>query len=218
MNIIMLGPPGSGKGTQGQHLIECLGLVHISTGDLFREILKQPEHPLYRDVQVLKEGKLVSDEVTNRVVEDTLKKLKDAKGIIFDGFPRTTEQAQALDRMMSSLNMRIDAVLDLNVTREVILHRLLGRRVCPGCRRVYHISQGYTVCPECKVPLKIRDDDNEETINKRLDEYKEKTAALKDYYREHNCMYISLTIDDVSMTSHEVHEQIIQEFSKRGLV
>ncbi|NLO82968.1 MAG: adenylate kinase [Clostridiales bacterium] len=218
MNIVILGPPGSGKGTQAQHLTNRFGLIHISTGDLFRDILKQPEHPLYQEVQVVKEGKLVSDDVTNRVVEDRLKRLENVKGIIFDGYPRTTEQARALDQMMNSLGMKIDIVLDLNVTREVILHRLLGRRICPNCRRIYHVSQGYSECPACKVPLRIRDDDNEEVIIKRLDEYHERTAALKDYYMKNNSNYISLTIDDISKTSQDVFEKVIQEFSKRGLV
>ena len=120
MNIVMLGPPGSGKGTQAQYLVKRFGLVHISTGDLFREILKNPDHPLYQEVRVVNEGKLVSDDVTNRVVENAIEKLKDSKGIIFDGYPRTISQAQALDRMMSSVNMKVDVVLDLNVTQEVI--------------------------------------------------------------------------------------------------
>ncbi|NLX70556.1 MAG: nucleoside monophosphate kinase [Clostridiales bacterium] len=218
MNIVMLGPPGSGKGTQAQYLVKRFGLVHISTGDLFREILKNPDHPLYQEVRVVNEGKLVSDDVTNRVVENAIEKLKDSKGIIFDGYPRTISQAQALDRMMSSVNMKVDVVLDLNVTQEVILYRLLGRRICPNCRKIYHVNDGYTQCPDCKVPLRVRDDDNEETIVKRLKEYNEWAAHLKDYYSKSNSVYISLTIDDVSKTSQEVQEEVIQEFSKRGLV
>jgi len=141
MNIVLLGPPGSGKGTQARFLAEDFGLVQISTGDLFRQILQDPGHPLYDRVQVIKEGKLVSDEVVNAVVEDALTKLKDAKGVIFDGYPRTVAQAEALDRMLSSMNKKVDVVLDFDVTKDVLLYRLLGRRVCSSCKRVFHIRQ-----------------------------------------------------------------------------
>ena len=144
MNIVLLGPPGSGKGTQGQLLAQTFGLVQLSTGDLFRQILQDPSHPLYDSLQVIKEGKLVSDEIVNAVVEDALIKLKDAKGLIFDGFPRTVAQAEALDRMLNSIGKKVEVVLDFDVTKDVLLHRLLGRRVCSSCKRVFHIKQGYT--------------------------------------------------------------------------
>lgn len=218
MNIVLLGPPGSGKGTQGQILAESLGLVQLSTGDLFRQILQDPGHPLYERLEVIKEGKLVSDEVVNAVVEDALVKLRDAKGVVFDGFPRTVGQAKALDRMLNSMNKKVDVVLDFDVTRDVLLHRLLGRRICSSCRRVFHIKQGYTVCPECQGELAIREDDNEEVIMKRFDEYKEKTAGLKEYYLNSGCAYIRLKVDDLDTSAEEVNRWIMDELSRRGLV
>lgn len=217
VNIVLLGPPGSGKGTQGQLLAERFDLVQLSTGDLFRQILQDPDHPLYDELQIVKQGKLVSDEVVNAVVEDAIKKLGNAKGIIFDGFPRTVAQAQALDKMLNSMNKKVDVVLDFNVTQDVLLQRLLGRRVCPDCKRVFHIKQGYVECPDCKVQLVTREDDNEEVIMKRFKEYNEKTAGVKEYYLDSDCAYINLTVDDADTTPEEVHQQIISELAKRGL-
>jgi len=218
MNIVLLGPPGSGKGTQARFLAEDFGLVQISTGDLFRQILQDPGHPLYDRVQVIKEGKLVSDEVVNAVVEDALTKLKDAKGVIFDGYPRTVAQAEALDRMLSSMNKKVDVVLDFDVTKDVLLYRLLGRRVCSSCKRVFHIRQGYTECPECQGQLAVREDDNEEVIMERFHEYNEKSAGVKEYYFNSGCAYIRLNVDDPDVAAEEVHRWIIRELNKRGLV
>jgi adenylate kinase len=217
MNIILLGPPGSGKGTQGQILAKHLGLVHLSTGDLFRKILADPHHPLYPEVQVVKEGKLVSDDVVNRVVEDGVNRLKDRKGIIFDGFPRTVAQAQALDKILDSLDRKIEVIIDFDVTQQVLLHRLLGRRICPDCKRVFHISQGYVRCPDCNATLAVRDDDNEETIKKRFDEYNEKTAPLKEYYRKSGSIYLNFLIDDVSKTPQDIQKEILTQFAEEGI-
>ncbi|MFO7294931.1 MAG: nucleoside monophosphate kinase [Clostridia bacterium] len=218
MNIVLLGPPGSGKGTQGQLLAQTFGLVQLSTGDLFRQILQDPSHPLYDSLQVIKEGKLVSDEIVNAVVEDALIKLKDAKGVIFDGFPRTVAQAEALDRMLNSMGKKVEVVLDFDVTKDVLLHRLLGRRVCSSCKRVFHIKQGYTECPECQGQLTIREDDNEEVIIKRFGEYNQKSAGVKEYYLNADCAYIRLFVNDPDISAEEVNKWIIQELSKRGLV
>jgi adenylate kinase len=213
----LFGPPGSGKGTQGQFVAEHFNLIQLSTGDLFRQILQDPHHPLYDELQVVKQGKLVSDDVVNKVVEDALKKLADAKGVIFDGFPRTVAQAQELDKMLNSMGKKVDVVLEFNVTRDVLLNRLLGRRICPNCKRIFHIKQGYIECPDCKVPLITRDDDNEEVIMKRFKEYKEKTSDVREYYRHSDCDYICINIDDADKTPEEVHQQIISELAKRGL-
>ncbi|MBM7582041.1 adenylate kinase [Caldicoprobacter guelmensis] len=218
MNIVLLGPPGSGKGTQGQLLAEDFNLVQLSTGDLFRQILQDPGHPLYDKLQVVKQGKLVSDEVVNAVVEDALTKLKNAKGVIFDGFPRTVAQAEALDKMLNSMNKKVDVVINFDVTKHVLLHRLLGRRICPNCKRIFHIRQGYTECPDCRVQLITREDDNEEVIMKRFNEYNEKTAGVKEYYlNSSDCVFINLTVDDPDITAEEVHNEIVSELAKKGL-
>lgn len=218
MYIVLLGPPGSGKGTQGQILAKFLNISHLSTGDLFREILGNPNHPLYPEVQVVKEGKLVSDEVVNRVVENGLEKPEHARGVLFDGFPRTVAQAEALDRILGKMGKKVDLVIDFDVSREVLLHRLLGRRICPSCKKVFHIKQGYAECPDCHVALIQRDDDNEETIMERFKEYKEKTAPLQAYYRNSDATYISLTVTDAEKTPQDVQEEIIGELKKRGII
>jgi len=210
MYIVLLGPPGSGKGTQGKMLSKRFNIKHLSTGDLFREILADPNHILYSEVQVVKEGKLVSDDVVNRVVEDGIKKPEYKDGVIFDGYPRTVAQAVALDNMLNAMGKKLDIVIDLQVSREVILYRLLGRRLCPQCKQIYHESDGYEKCPQCNVELIQRDDDNEETITARLEEYREKTAPLQEYYKQSGVYYIEMHINDVYITAEEVNKKIME--------
>lgn len=217
MYIIMLGPPGSGKGTQGKILAEELGLAHLSTGDLFRAILADESHPLYPEVQVVKEGKLVSDEVVNRVVESGLKDPQYTKGVLFDGYPRTTAQARALEGILGGMGKTLTAVIDLDVSREILLKRLLGRRVCGSCKKILHVNQGYTACPVCGGPVITRDDDNEETITKRFEEYREKTAPLQDFYRKSGAAYIYLAINDEA-SPEEVNSRLKAQMRNAGII
>ena len=216
MYIIMLGPPGSGKGTQGKILAAELGLAHLSTGDLFRAILADESHPLYPEVQVVKEGKLVSDDVVNRVVESGLKDPKYAQGVLFDGYPRTAAQAEALDGILKGMGKSLTAVIDLDVTREILLKRLLGRRVCGDCKKILHVKQGHAECPECGGPVIQRDDDNEETITKRFEEYREKTAPLQAFYQKSDAAYVSLMINDEA-SPEEVNDRIKAKMVEAGL-
>ena len=216
MYIIMLGPPGSGKGTQGKILAEEMGLAHLSTGDLFRAILADESHPLYPEVQVVKEGKLVSDDVVNRVVESGLKDPKYAQGVLFDGYPRTAAQAEALGNILKGMGKSLTAVIDLDVSREILLKRLLSRRVCGDCGKILSVKQGYAKCPVCGGPVITRDDDNEETITKRFEEYKEKTAPLQDFYRKSDAAYITIMIDD-DASPEEVNDRITAKMREAGL-
>jgi len=216
--IVLLGPPGSGKGTQGKILAEKFGLAHLSTGDLFRKILENTEHPLYSHVLVVKEGKLVSDEVVNLVVENGLKSPEYDDGVVLDGFPRTVAQAEALDRILALMGKKVDLVVDFDVTTDVLLKRLLGRIICPTCKKIYHIRQKLTHCTECKVPLIKREDDNEVTIKKRFEEYKVKTAPLQDYYKTNVSQYIHLIIDDASLSPKDVQDRAFTEMVNRKLV
>lgn len=216
MYIIMLGPPGSGKGTQGKILASEMGLAHLSTGDLFRAILADESHPLYPEVQVVKEGKLVSDDVVNRVVESGLKDPKYAQGVLFDGYPRTAAQAEALGAILKGMGKSLTAVIDLDVTREILLKRLLGRRVCGDCGKILSVKQGHTECPACGGPVIQRDDDNEETITKRFEEYREKTAPLQDFYKHSDATYITLMIDDEAPPD-AVNDRIVAKMREAGL-
>jgi len=218
MYIVMLGPPGSGKGTQGNLLAGRLHAKPLSTGDLFREILKNPSHPLYPKVQVIKEGKLVSDDVVNQVVEDGIQKSEYHSGVIFDGYPRTIAQAEALDEMLTAMDRQVDLVIDLDVTQEVLFFRILGRRICPNCKRAFHERQELTECPDCHIPLIRRDDDNEETILRRLQEYKKKTAPLQDYYWNGKPVYIDLTVQDASRTAEDINNEILERLKQKNIL
>jgi len=218
MYIVLLGAPGSGKGTQGGMISEKLGIAHLSTGDLFRDILANPNHELYNDLQVIKEGKLVSDEIVNSVVEDGLRKPEYKDGVILDGYPRTVAQAEALDKMLDAMGKKVDVVIDIQVTEEVLLERLLGRRSCPNCKRIFHVKDGIENCPDCNVPLVQRDDDNEETIRERFEEYKVKTAPLNDYYKNGNTNYIEIVVTDSERQATSVNEEIMNKLNELGLV
>jgi len=218
MDVVLFGPPGSGKGTQSNLLAGKLGAKHLSTGDLFREILEDKSHPLYTKVQIIKEGKLVSDDVVNLVVEDGIQKPEYQNGIIFDGYPRTIYQAKALDRMLSDMGRKIDLVIDLNVSQDVILFRILGRLVCPKCKQVFHKKQGLSNCPNCGEGLVSRTDDTEEVIVKRMQEYEANTAPLHDYYNNSQTIHITLSVDDTSLSVKGVNDQIMAKLKEKGII
>lgn len=210
MNLILLGAPGAGKGTQGNLLVEDFGLKKISTGDIFREILKDETHPLYNDVKVIKEGKLVTDETVNEVVRYAVESSEN-KNFIFDGYPRTLSQAHALDKILEDNGLKIDSVVELSVTKDVLMYRLLGRRTCRSCKGIYHISDGHEKCPSCGGELYVRDDDNEETVQARFEEYNAKTFPLIDYYKGKDVKYIKYVVDNKDMQPSEIHDNIIAE-------
>ncbi|MDD4681403.1 MAG: nucleoside monophosphate kinase [Clostridia bacterium] len=218
MNVILMGPPGSGKGTQGNLLSDRLNAKPLSTGDLLREVQKEPSHPLYQQVQVMQKGELVSDDVVNKVVEQAIQKPKYEKGVIFDGYPRTIAQAETLDENLAALGKKVDLVIDLDVSKEVLFYRILGRRVCSGCKKVYHEEQGLTHCMDCGELLICRGDDNEETIVQRLDEYRMKTAPLQDYYRSSQAACITISITDSSLSAMEVNQIIAELLKENNLI
>ncbi len=207
MNLVLLGAPGAGKGTQGNILVEEFGLKKLSTGDIFREILKNEDHPLYEEVKVIKEGKLVSDETVNNVVRYAVE-TSDNKNFIFDGYPRTLAQADALDKILADNGMKIDSVVELSVTKDVLMYRLLGRRTCRGCKEIFHISEGYEKCPKCGGELYTRDDDNEQTVQARFEEYTQKTMPLIEYYSSKDVKYIKYTVDNKDLTPAQINDTL----------
>ncbi|MDO5022015.1 MAG: adenylate kinase [Eubacteriales bacterium] len=181
MNIIMLGPPGSGKGTMAALLSKKLAIPQISTGDMLRAGMKEGTELGRMAKGFVDKGELVPDSVVIAMVEERLKAQDAQNGYILDGFPRTLEQAKALEGFT-----KIDTVLDLELADEKIIDRLSGRRVCPDCSRTYHVSQlnGSTICEKCRTKLVTRKDDEAETIANRLNVYHEQTEPLVEYYKE----------------------------------
>lgn len=181
MNIIFLGPPGAGKGTQAQIVCQRLGIPQVSTGDMLRAAIAAGTEMGRKAKEYMDQGQLVPDEVVIGIVKDRLADPDCQKGYILDGFPRTVEQAKAL-----STFAKIDVAINLDVPDDVLVKRLSGRRVCPLCGAPYHVDRlnGETVCRADGTPLIQRDDDKAETVLNRLVVYHQKTAPLIDHYRE----------------------------------
>lgn len=186
MNLILFGPPGAGKGTQSELLIKRMNMRQISTGDLFRAAIKFGT-PLGQEAKsYLDAGKLVPDSVTIGLVEEELKKLN-GQGFILDGFPRNVAQAEALEKMLVPLGLKVDRTVFLEVPLSLLLGRLTGRRVCKSCGTVYHVASKPPsqegVCDKCGGSVMQRPDDKEEVIRTRLEAYETSTRPLKDYYK-----------------------------------
>jgi len=186
--LILLGPPGAGKGTQAKLLSAALGVPHISTGDMFRDH-KARGTEIGKKVQAIMDaGGLVTDDVTNAMVKERLSRPDVGEGFLLDGYPRTVPQAEYLDRLLASLGRPIGRVLSYDVAEDVLVERMSGRRSCPKCGAVYHVSQNPPRqagrCDRDGTALVQRDDDREETVRRRLEEYSAKTEPLKRYYRE----------------------------------
>lgn len=195
MHVILMGAQGSGKGTQAERLAPRLRLVHLSTGDLFRAAMAAAT-PLGREIKpIYDRGDLIPDDITLRLVEERLGEIADegrhghdARGALFDGFPRTRAQAEGLDALLARRREAIALVVEIQVPMDVLVRRLAGRRVCQNCGATYHIEfnppRQAEVCDRCGGPLIQRADDAPEAVKRRLDLYVEQTAPLLAYYRE----------------------------------
>ena len=187
MNLILFGPPGAGKGTQGDLLAKQAGLHKISTGDLLREAVRSGT-PLGQEAKTFMDaGELVPDEVMLGLVRETLQAGKASNGFILDGFPRTLPQAEALDRMLTEIGCPLQAVIVLEVADETIVKRLSGRRSCPKCGAVFNVyfdpPRQPDVCNQCGAALEQRKDDAAATVERRLKVYRQQTAPVLEYYR-----------------------------------
>ncbi|KQO12155.1 adenylate kinase [Paenibacillus algorifonticola] len=188
MNILFMGPPGAGKGTQAERIVSEFGIPHISTGDAFRLAMKEGTALGLKAKEYVDKGLLVPDEITNGIVKERLALDDCNKGFLLDGFPRTLQQAEALDGMLKELDRGIHHVVNLKVDRGFLLARLTGRRICKTCGTTYHIlfnpPKQEGVCDKDGGELYQRSDDTEEKVGTRLDEYISKTAPLLDYYSD----------------------------------
>ncbi|ADY54778.1 Adenylate kinase [Syntrophobotulus glycolicus DSM 8271] len=188
MRVILMGPPGAGKGTQAEQLIEYYKIPHISTGDMFRAAIKDQTPLGIKAKEYMDAGGLVPDEVTIGIVAERIKKDDCKTGFMLDGFPRTAAQADALAKILSDLNVTLDGVVNIEVDDETLLQRLTGRRICKKCGATYHMvfnppaKEG--VCDKCKGELYQRSDDTLETAENRLKVYNDQTEPLIAYYSE----------------------------------
>lgn len=181
MNIVLLGAPGAGKGTQAQKLVEEFGVAHISTGDLLRAAVKAGTKLGVKAKEYMDAGQLVPDKLVVDLVKERLAADDAKKGFILDGFPRNTAQAVTLDSALADMSLSLDAALLVDVKAEVIVERLSSRRTCRDCG--YTAPAGVDVCPSCGGEMYQRDDDKPETIQNRLNVYESQTAPLVEYYK-----------------------------------
>ncbi len=192
MNLILLGPPAAGKGTQAQWILRDFDVVHVSTGDMLRKAIADGTELGKLARPLLADGKLVPDEIVNGIIQEWLKAADPARGIVFDGFPRTVAQARALDEMMASVGRKIDAVISIQVNEETVVARIGGRWSCPKDGAVYHATNRpprvIGTCDQCGAQLVQRDDDKPEKIVERYKQYLEKTMPLADYYGAKGCL------------------------------
>jgi len=192
MRLILMGPPGAGKGTQAQFLAEHFAIPHISTGDIFRANLKSGT-PLGVEAKgYMDKGELVPDSVTNAMVADRLTHPDTKNGFLLDGFPRNVVQAEVLAGIVKEAGTPIDAALELTVDPNEIIRRLSGRRVCRNCGRTWHVdsdpTKDSTICDACDGEIYQRDDDKEEVIARRLEVYREQTEPIIDFYRSRSLL------------------------------
>jgi adenylate kinase len=187
MKLLLMGPPGAGKGSQSAKLVEEYELTNISTGEMFREAYRNNEPLGIEAMRYINKGNLVSDEVTNEIVRKRLLKKDAERCFLLDGYPRTVAQAEALDDMLDQMNSKLTAVINITVDKNVILERMVGRRVCKECGLSYHLSfkppKKAGICDECGGELYQRTDDQLDSVRNRLEIYETKTKPIIDYYK-----------------------------------
>lgn len=214
MRLILLGPPGAGKGTQAKRVIEEFDIPHISTGDIFRKNIKEKTELGQKVEGLLAQGKLVPDELTIEIVWDRLDQEDCKNGFLLDGFPRTIPQAEALDEGLAKRGLKLDRVLNIDVDKDSLVKRLSGRRVCPSCGASYHIDNNPTkvdgICDACQTPVIQREDDKEETVLDRIKVYDSQTKPLVDFYSKQDLVF---TVDG-TLPIDEITNKLVTELKK----
>lgn len=196
VRLILLGPPGAGKGTQAAGIVEKYNVPHISTGDIFRKNIKEKTDLGVKAKEYIDKGLLVPDEIVVAIVKDRLEEADCKEGFLLDGFPRTVNQARALDEALKNMEVNLNEVVNINVDKEVLVGRAVGRRICKECGATFHIefnpAKQEGLCDKCGGELYQRADDTAETVSKRIEVYINETQPLIDYYKEKG---ILVTID-----------------------
>lgn len=215
MRLILLGPPGAGKGTQAKFISQKFGIPQISTGDILRENVKNNTELGRKAKEYMDKGELVPDNIMIELVKNRVQQEDCRNGYILDGFPRTIAQAEALENALK--NEKIDVVIFVDVSDSLIIERLSLRRVCKNCGAIYHLKynppQKDGICDKCGGELYQRDDDKEETIKNRLEVYRAQTEPLVEYYKEKNVLFKINGENSVDAVNKEINE-ILNRFSE----
>jgi adenylate kinase len=218
INLVLLGPPGAGKGTQAALLIKAYDLLHVSTGDMLREAIKEGTETGKEAESYMNKGELVPDEIVTKAVIDRINKPDASGGVILDGYPRTKVQAESLDEAIKKEDKSLDLVLYFKTSEDVAVKRLSGRRVCPECGKNYHVTNmppaKDNVCDKCGVELFQREDDTPETVKNRLKVYEESTKDLVGYYNDKGL----LREVDGDAPAEELFESVDTLFKEEGLI
>jgi len=218
VNMVLLGAPGAGKGTQAGILKNAYGLLHVSTGDMLREAIKEGSETGLKAQEYMNRGELVPDEIVTHAVIDRMAKPDAASGVILDGYPRTKPQAESLDASLKSEGRELRVVLYLKTTDDVAIQRLSGRRICPECGKNYHVvnmpPKVEGICDTCGVDLIQREDDKPETVKNRLAVYDNSTKDLVSYYEEKGL----LREVDGDLPAEQLFEDIDVLFRREGIV
>ena len=221
MNIIMLGAPGTGKGTVAGILQERIGIKQVSTGDIFRENIKNGTELGKIADSYISKGQLVPDDITIGIVKKRLEDEDVKNGIILDGFPRTVLQAQELDKILETKGQKVDLVINLKTPEEEIIERIVNRRVCSNqeCKTVYNLilnpPKKEGICDKCGSQLIKRKDDNIETVKQRFENYIKQTSPLIDYYEKQGNLYTAVVSKQINKLGKDVAEDIIEKISQK---
>jgi adenylate kinase len=211
MNLVFLGPPGVGKGTQAVSVAKAFGLVHVATGDILRAAVKAGTKTGLEAKSFMDAGKLVPDDVVNRLVRERLQEPDAASGVLFDGYPRTAAQAQSLETDLKDLGRTIDGVFDFQAPDAVLVERISGRRTCGMCQAAYHVkfkpSKAGGQCERCGGDLVQRADDRPETVQKRLEVYRRDTAGVGDRYKSKGLYAVVAADREIGAIAAEVMEK-----------
>lgn len=223
MVIIMLGAPGTGKGTVASILTEKLGIPQVSTGDIFRKHIKEGTKLGKLAESYMSKGKLVPDDVTIGLVENRLEEADVHNGIILDGFPRTVKQAEELDKLLENKGKKVDIVVNLTTPEEEIIERIVNRRVCSNqeCKTVYNLvlnpPKQEGICDKCGHELVQRKDDNVETVKSRLDSYFKETSPLVEYYEKQGNLYSTLVSKTINKLGKDVAEDVVNYIKQNNM-
>jgi adenylate kinase len=218
--VVLLGPPGAGKGTQARNVSEKLGLIHVSSGDIFRENMKNGTDLGSLAKQYLDSGELVPDNVTISMIKERISQPDCQSGVLLDGFPRTAVQAAALSELLGETGSQVDCVPLIEVPSDELVRRLSQRRSCPTCKRVYHLIHNPPeikgVCNDDGTELIQREDDRPETVRHRIDVYTEQTAPLISYYQEKGVLAVVTGTNPIKIVTQDVLEAICKAAPQLG--